>query len=210
MTGLSNRRSVMTLYADASDPLGHSVRLVLREKDINSNVVLVPDGTRPEILNDFNPYETTLTLVDRDLVLYDSHTILEYLDERYPHPPLMPVDPVARANNRQFRYRIVRDLYKFARDIVGANEVAAATARKAMRDDLMAICPLFLQHAYFMSDEFSLVDICLAPILWRLPSYGIKLGSPGKSLSNYADVIFSRNAFQESLAETDKIFRDQP
>ena len=131
MTGLSNRRSVMTLYADTSDPLGHSVRLVLREKDINSNVVLVPDGTRPEILNDFNPYDTTLTLVDRDLVLYDSHTILEYLDERYPHPPLMPVDPVARANNRQFRYRIVRDLYKFARDIIGENEVAAATARKA-------------------------------------------------------------------------------
>jgi RNA polymerase-associated protein len=208
MTGLSNRRSVMTLYADVGDPLGHSVRLVLREKDINSNVVLVPDGTRPEILNDVNPYDTTLTLVDRDLVLYDSHTILEYLDERYPHPPLMPVDPVARANNRQFRYRIVRDLYKLSRDIIGENELAAATAKKAMRDDLMAICPLFSQHAYFMSDEFTLVDICLAPILWRLPSYGIKLGPPGKPLLNYADLIFGRNAFQESLAESDKIFRD--
>jgi stringent starvation protein A len=210
MTGLSNRRSVMTLYADVGDPLGHSVMLVLREKDINSNVVLVPDGTRPEILNDFNPYETTLTLVDRDLVLYDSHTILEYLDERYPHPPLMPVDPVARANNRQFRYRIVSDLYNLALEITGENELAAVTARKAMRNDLMAICPLFSQHTYFMSDEFSLVDICLVPILWRLPSYGIELGSPGKPLLKYADLIFGRKAFQESLDESDQVFRETP
>lgn len=207
MTALANRRSVMTLYADAADPLGHSVRLVLTEKDINVEIHYIDEETKPDDLHDLNPYSGLLTLIDRDLVLYDAQIMLEYLDERYPHPPLMPVDPVARANNRQFRYRIVRDLYSLSADLEGSNEIAGANARKAMRDNLVAISPLFAQFPYFMSDEFSLVDLCMAPLLWRLPRYGVKLGTPAKPLMKYADRLFDRRAFQASLSPVEQDIR---
>ena len=207
MTAAANRRSVMTLYADAADPLGHSVRLVLTEKDINAEVQFIDEDTKPEDLNDFNPYHNLLTLIDRDLVLYDAQIMMEYLDERYPHPPLMPVDPVARANNRQFRYRIVRDLYSLAAELDGDNEIAAATARKLLRDKLMSIAPVFVQFAFFMSEEFSLVDLCMAPLLWRLPRYGIKLTPPAKPLLKYADKLFDRRAFQISLSPVEQDIR---
>lgn len=207
MTALANRRSVMTLYADAADPLGHSVRLVLTEKDINVEIHYIDEDTKPDDLHDLNPYDGLLTLIDRDLVLYDAQIMLEYLDERYPHPPLMPVDPVARANNRQFRYRIVRDLYSLAAELDGDNEIAAANARKALRDNLLAIAPLFAQYPYFMSEEFSLVDLCMAPLLWRLPRYGVKLGAPAKPLMKYADRLFDRRAFQVSLSPMEQDIR---
>lgn len=200
MTALANRRSVMTLYADAADPLGHSVRLVLMEKDINVEIHFISEENKPEDLNDLNPYHNLLTLIDRDLVLYDHQIMMEYLDERYPHPPLMPVDPVSRANNRQFRYRIVRDLYSLAADLGGDNEIAAAAARKTMRDHLLSISPVFGQFAYFMSEEFSLVDLCMAPLLWRLPLYGVKLPPQAKPLIKYGDKLFDRRAFQISLS----------
>ena len=114
MTSLANRRSVMTLYADPADPTGHAVRIVLAEKEINVEVCFVTEETKPEDLHDLNPYHTILTLVDRELVLYDAQIMLEYLDERYPHPPLMPMDPALRANNRQLRYRVTRDLLSLA------------------------------------------------------------------------------------------------
>lgn len=207
MTALANRRSVMTLYADAADPLGHSVRLELMEKDINVEIHFIDEESKPEDLNDLNPYHTLLTLIDRDLVLYDAQIMLEYLDERYPHPPLMPVDPVSRANNRQLRYRIVRDLYSLANDLEGDNEIAAAAARKSMRDNLLAISPLFSQFAYFMSAEFSLVDLCMAPLLWRLPRYGVKLPPQAKPLLKYADKLFDRRAFQNSLSPVEQEIR---
>lgn len=207
MTAAANRRSVMTLYADAADPLGHSVRLVLTEKDINAEVQFIDEDTKPEDLNDLNPYHNLLTLIDRDLVLYDAQIMMEYLDERYPHPPLMPVDPVARANNRQFRYRIVRDLYSLAGELEGDNEIAAANARKLLRDNLMSIAPVFGQFAFFMSEEFSLVDLCMAPLLWRLPRYGIKLTPPAKPLLKYADKLFDRRAFQISLSPVEQDIR---
>src|SRR5690606_15405069 len=122
------RRSIMTLYADASDPIGHGVRIVLAEKDVNAEVNFVDDESKPEDLNDLNPYHGILTLIDRDLVLYDPQIMMEYLDERYPHPPLMPVDPVSRANNRQFRYRIMRDLYGATSEIERGVEPAASEA----------------------------------------------------------------------------------
>lgn len=207
MTALANRRSVMTLYADAADPLGHSVRLVLTEKDINVEIHFIDDDSKPEDLNDLNPYDNLLTLIDRDLVLYDAQIMMEYLDERYPHPPLMPVDPVSRANNRQFRYRIVRDLYALAAEIEGDNDIAAANARKSLRDNLLAISPVFGQFPYFMSEEFSLVDLCMAPLLWRLPRYGLKLGGPAKALIKYGDKLFDRRAFQTSLSPVEQEIR---
>ena len=200
MTGLANRRSVMTLYCDAADPIGHGVRIVLAEKDINVDINYVDDENRPEDLNDLNPYDTILTLIDRELVIYDAQIMMEYLDERYPHPPLMPVDPVSRATNRQFRYRVIRDLYSILEGLASANEIAAANARKTIRDNLLAIAPIFSQHEYFMSDEYSLVDCCLSPLLWRLQFYGVKLTAPAKPILKYAERIFARDGFQASLS----------
>ena len=170
LNALVNRRSVMTLYADASDdPISHGVRIVLFEKDINVEINYVEQDNKPEDLNSLNPYDSVLTLIDRDLVLYDAQIMMEYLDERYPHPPLMPVDPVSRANNRQFRYRVIRDLYGALDELTSSNEIAAANARKNIRDNLMAIAPIFSQAPFFMSEEYSLTDCCLAPLLWRAP-----------------------------------------
>lgn len=190
----------MTLYSDAADPIGHGVRIVLAEKDINVDINYVDDDNRPEDLNDLNPYDSILTLIDRDLVLYDAQIMMEYLDERYPHPPLMPVDPVSRATNRQFRYRVMRDLYGIVEDLASANEIAAANARKTIRDNLLAIAPIFAQHEYFMSDEYSLVDCCLSPLLWRLQFYGVKLTAQAKPILKYAERIFAREGFRASLS----------
>ncbi len=200
MTVLANRRLVMTLYSDAIDPIGHGVRIVLAEKDISVDINYVDVESRPEDLNDLNPYDSILTLIDRDLVLYDAQIMMEYLDERYPHPPLMPVDPVSRANNRQFRYRIMRDLYGIIEDLNSTNDIAAANARKTIRDNLLAIAPIFSQHEFFMSDEYSLIDCCLAPLLWRLRFYGVKLPSQAKPIVKYAEKVFARKGFQASLS----------
>lgn len=197
----------MTLYAAEIDPVGHSVRLVLMEKDINVEVNYVDEENKPEDLNALNPYDSLLTLIDRDLVLYDGQIMIEYVDERYPHPPLMPVDPVFRANNRQLRYRIVRDLFSLTRDLDGDNDIAAANARKSLRDNLVALAPIFSQYPYFMSEEFSLVDLCMAPLLWRLPHYGIKLTSQAKPLMKYSERLFERSAFERSLSPSEQAMR---
>ena len=143
MASISNRRSVMVLYSDTTGPIGHCVRIVLAEKDINVEIHFIEGDERPDDLAELNPYHSVLTLIDRELVLYDEQIIMEYLDERFPHPPLMPVDPVSRANNRQLRYRIMRDLYSLVDDLGGENEIAAANARKELRDNLTAIAPAF-------------------------------------------------------------------
>ena len=207
MSVLTNRRSVMTLYANEGDLIGHCVRLVLTEKDINVEIHFIDEETKPEDLNALNPYANVLTLIDRDLVLYDAQIMLEYLDERYPHPPLMPVDPVSRANNRQFRFRIVRDLFTSAEVLDGDNDIAAANARKSLRDNLMALAPIFAQNPYFMSQEFSLTDMCMGPLLWRLPHYGVKLTAQAKPLVKYADKLFERRAFQSSLSPVEQEMR---
>ena len=207
MTALTNRRSVMTLYAKEADLLGHCVRLVLMEKDIHVEIHFIDEENKPEDLNALNPYASVLTLIDRDLVLYDAQIMLEYLDERYPHPPLMPVDPVSRANNRQFRFRIVRDLFTSAEVLDGDNDIAAANARKSLRDNLMALAPIFSQNPYFMSQEFSLTDMCMGPLLWRLPHYGVKLTAQAKPLVKYADKLFDRPAFQSSLSPVEQEMR---
>lgn len=208
MSVLVNRRSIMTLYADPADPVGHSVRIVLAEKDVNVDINYVNDETKPEDLNDLNPYELVLTLIDRDLVLYDAQIMMEYVDERYPHPPLMPVDPVTRANNRQIRYRLMRDLYGLAADSAGTNDVAAANARKMIRDNLLAIAPLFSSGPYFMSEEFSLVDCCLAPLLWRLQYFGIKFPpAQARPILNYAERLFRRESFRTSLSPFERELR---
>lgn len=200
---MANRRSIMVLYSDQTTPIGHAARIVLAEKDINVEINYV-DGERPEELNELNPYGTVLTLIDRDLVLYEAQIIMEYLDERFPHPPLLPVDPVTRAINRQFRYRVMRDLYELIDDIEHGSDSAAAAARKTMRDNLTALTPMFTQKPYFLSDEYSLVDCCMAPLIWRLNFWGIKLPASTKSLVKYGERLFSRTAFKDSLSVHEK------
>lgn len=207
MVAVTNRRSVMTLFADPKDLQGHSVRLVLMEKDINVEINYVTDDNKPEDLNTLNPYGKLLTLIDRDLVLYDSQIMMEYLDERYPHPPLMPVDPVARAANRQLRYRISQDLYSLAFDIENGDQLLSEKRKKLLRDNLLILAPIFDQFKYFMSDEFSLVDLCMSTILWRLEHWNIRLGLSEKQLIKYGEQIFEMESFQSSLSDYEREMR---
>ena len=207
MATVTNRRSVMTLFADPKDLQGHSVRLVLMEKDINVEINYVTDENKPEDLNTLNPYGKLLTLIDRDLVLYDSQIMMEYLDERYPHPPLMPVDPVARAANRQLRYRISQDLYSLAFDIENGDQLLSEKSKKLLKDNLLILAPIFDQFKYFMSDEFSLVDLCMSTILWRLDHWNIRLGLSEKQLTKYAEQIFEMESFQSSLSDYEREMR---
>lgn len=209
MASIANRRSVMTLFSSATSPYSHRTRIVLAEKNITHEVHNVDDGEKHEDLMDLNPYNTVPTLVDRDLVLYDSRIIMEYLDERFPHPPLMPVDPVSRAKSKLFMYRIDRDMYTIVDEFeAGPDSRTATKLRKQLKDSLTLISPIFEQKPYFMSEEFTLVDCCFAPLLWRLPKYGVELPSSAKALLAYADRLFERESFQESLTEPEREMRD--
>lgn len=204
---VANRRSVMTLFSDEKDIYSHRVRIVLAEKGINFEIVNVDPNDKPEDLIDLNPYNSVPTLVDRDLVLYDSRVITEYLDERFPHPPLMPVDPVSRANNRLMLHRIEQDLYTQLDAAVGGPEKAAAKARKEIRDHLVVISPIFEQKPFFMSDDFSLVDCSMAAFLWRLPLASVALPKQAGPLLEYAERLFARESFQASLSEAERDMR---
>lgn len=205
---VANRRSVMTLFSDDSDVYSHRVRIVLAEKGINVDIVPVDPKDLPEDLIDLNPYNSVPTLVDRELVLYGSQVIMEYLDERFPHPPLMPVDPVSRATNRLMLHRIEQDLYGQLDIVLQGNDKAAAKAKKEIRDNLVMVSPIFESKPYFLSDEFSLVDCALAPLLWRLDVLGITLPKQAAPLQAYAQRIFAREAFQQSLTEAERELRD--
>jgi RNA polymerase-associated protein len=207
MAVLANRRSVMSLYSDALGPASHAVRFVLAEKAINVEIHSVLTDEPVEDLKDLNPYGSILTLVDRELVLYEPQIIMEYLDERFPHPPLMPVDPVARANNRLFRYRIQRDIYELIYVIEDGGK-QADTARRNLRDHLTSIAPMFGQRKFFMSDDYSLVDCYLAPVLWRLPYYRINLPVQAKALLRFANRMFEREAFEASLSDAEREMRE--
>lgn len=208
MTVVSSRRSVMTLFSSARDAHSHRTRLVLAEKGINIDVVNVEPGMLPEDLIDLNPYHSVPTLVDRDLVLYDSRVIIEYLDERFPHPPLMPVDPVTRAQFRLALYRIERDWYGLTLQIEQEpDKKQALRLKKILRDSILASSDVFKAKPFFLSDEFSLVDASIAPILWRLPSFGIDLPPQAQAISRYANHLFSRTSFRESLSEAEQEMR---
>ncbi|MCW8825412.1 MAG: glutathione S-transferase N-terminal domain-containing protein [Gammaproteobacteria bacterium] len=198
---VANRRSMMLLFTGDTDIYSHRIRLVMAEKGVNAEMVSVAPNERNEDLIELNPYNSLPTLIDRDLVLYGSQVIMEYIDERFPHPPLMPVDPVSRATNRLMLYRIEVDLFSHLNMITSGTAKQAEKARKELRDNLIAISPAFEQLPYFMSEEFSLIDCSLAPLLWRLEELGISLPKQADPLVKYAEKIFSREAFKESLTE---------
>ena len=201
MAQMANKRLAMTLYSSDSDPYCHMVRIVLAEKGINYESHDVDVDDTPEDLKDLNPYNEVPTLVDRDLVLYGHQVIMEYLDERFPHPPLMPVDPVSRARNRLMLRRIERDWYTLSNKIAKGEDVDKT--RKELSDSLLTVAPIFEQKKYFMSDDFTVMDCAIAPLLWRLQHYGVVLPNSAKPLITYAASVFDREAFKESLTEAE-------
>ena len=208
MAVIANRRSAMTLFSGPTDIWSHRVRVVLAEKGINIDIINVADGSRPEDLLVLNPYNTVPTLVDRDLVLYDSRVIIEYLDERFPHPPLMPVDPVTRAHFRLVLFRVERDWYPIAEKIIEIDDRRTLNrARKELKESILSSVEVFAAKNFFLGDDFSLVDSTIAPILWRLSSYGIELSGRARPIHKYMQKVFERSPFQESLTELEQEMR---
>ncbi|WP_136066990.1 stringent starvation protein SspA [Modicisalibacter radicis] len=206
--GVVAKRSSMTFYSGSDDHYSHRVRIVLAEKGVAVDVIEVGDENRPEELADLNPYNSVPTLLDRDLVLYESKVMMEYLDERFPHPPLLPVYPVARAQSRLWMHRIEREWCPLVEEILSGSKKDAERARKELRESLVGISPIFEDMTFFMSEEFSLVDCCLAPLLWRLPALNIELPEKQvKPLIGYMERLFARDAFKASLTETEREMR---
>lgn len=198
-------RSTMALYSSEKSLDCHRVRFVLAEKGINVEIVNVSeDESAAADLAELNPYNEAPTLVDRDLVLYDAGVINDYLDERYPHPPLMPVDPVSRAQLRLVHHRILKDWYSLARIIEGSGGKKSEQAAKQLKEGIIAANELFAMSPYVLSDELTLVDCTMAPLLWRLAHYGVKLGKPGASVEAYAHRLFSRVSFKASLTQAER------
>lgn len=209
-SGAVSKRSAMTLFSDSTSHYSHRVRIVLAEKGVSVDLVESEDGVLVPELGDLNPYNTMPTLIDRDLVLYESKVMMEYLDERFPHPPLLPVYPVARAESRLFMYRVERDWCSLVDTILYSSKGSdVAVARRDLGDSLTALSPIFAEKPFFMSEEFTLVDCCIAPILWRLPALGvdIKASKQTKPLYGYMDSLFGREAFQESLSIQEREMR---
>ena len=207
----ATKRASMTLFSDPRDHYSHRVRMVLCEKGVTVDVVDVDPSQRPEDLSEINPYGTLPTLLDRDLVLYKSTVIMEYLDERFPHPPLLPVYPVARAQCRLLMHRIEVDWSKRV-DVLMAGrgrETAMDKARKELRESLATIAPVFADRPFFMNDDFTLVDCFVAPILWRLNALDLKMSTRQlKPMQRYMKDMFERDTFQESLTEPEVDMRE--
>ena len=198
----------MTLFSAPADPWSHRTRLVLAEKGIDIEIVSVTPGSLPEDLLDLNPYHSLPTLVDRDLVLYDSRVIIEYLDERFPHPPLMPADPVTRAQFRVALYRIERDWYGALEQMDREGDRRQLPRlRKILLDTILQGIELFQLKPFFLSEEFSLVDATLAPVLWRLPQYQIELPPRAQPVLKYESRIYSRPAFRSALSDVERSMR---
>ncbi len=202
------KRSVMTLYSGETDIYSHQVRIVLAEKGVAVDVLNVTSDQPNEDLAQLNPYNSLPTLVDRELVLYNPQVVMEYLDERFPHPPLWPVYPVARAKSRLLMYRIHRDWYSLLDKIEGDDLIQRDKARQELHDGLVALDQVFSSMTYFLSDDFTLVDCCIGPLLWRLPEYGIELSKKAKGIHDYAERVFERDTFQASLTESEREIRE--
>ncbi|MFT6221260.1 MAG: RNA polymerase-associated protein [Candidatus Endobugula sp.] len=208
--GVVTKRSSMTYFSDAQDHYSHRVRIVLAEKGVTYDLEDIDPLELTEEVSELTPYNSLPVLLDRDLVLYESKVMMEYLDERFPHPPLLPVYPVTRAESRLWMHRIEKDWSPLVDVIVAANDPeAVAVAVKELKESLTTVAPIFAEKPFFMSDEFTLVDCCLAPVLWRLEHFGVKLPNTRqtKPLHDYMERLFAREAFQESLTELEREMR---
>lgn len=199
----------MALYTDQISLDCHRVRFVLAEKGINVDIIDVSENVDASAdLAELNPYNETPTLVDRDMVLYGASVINDYLDERYPHPPLMPVDPVSRARLRLVHYRIRRDWFHLAREIENGTPKKADAARKQLKEEITAADELFSFNKFLLSDELSLVDCSMAPLLWRLEQYKISLPKKATEVDAYCQKLFARQSFRRSLTDSEREMRD--
>ncbi len=194
------KRTIMSLYSDNDDVYSHQA-----EKGVNVEILYARHGETASDLLSINPYGTIPTLLDRDLVLYEARIIMEYLDERFPHPPLLPVYPVARAEARKMMHRIEQDWYCLLQKIKSGNEVEKA--RESLANSLISLEPVFADKIYFLSDEFSLLDCALAPLLWRLSQLGIDIPAKAKGLNAYMQRLFKRDSFEASLTDIERQLR---
>jgi len=205
VTAAVKGRSTMALYSSDRDIHCHRVRFVLAEKGINVDIIdITSDESAAADLAELNPYNETPTLVDRDLLLHNAGVINDYLDERYPHPPLMPVDPVSRARLRLVHHRVLRDWYPLAAELENTTRKKADTARQQLKESIVAANDLFKHSDFMLGDELSLVDCTLGPLFWRLPVYGINLGKPGSSVQAYIQRLISRPSFKTSLTRAER------
>jgi RNA polymerase-associated protein len=202
-SNIGSRRSAVVLYSHDDNFFCHQVRLVLAEKGIDATLITVVPGTMPEGLGDIPSNATLPILVDRDLVLYNARVIIDYLDERYPHPPLMPADPISRARTRLTMHRIDSEWISLRPGAIGQT-MPLAEAKRQLTESLSAAADVFSAMNYFFSEEYSILDATLAPLLWRLPSYGILLPERAASIRQYAKRIFSRPGFQASLSNAER------
>jgi len=210
MVSLSNRTS-MALFSDPVDHYSHRVRIVMCEKGVTSEIIDTDSNNLSNEILEVSPYAELPVLVDRDVCLYDSVILMEYLDERFPHPPLLPVYPVSRAHIRLFIQRIQRDWCDiFDTLIAGTSEAKAKKMKTQLKSQILGMSPILKEKDYFMSDEFSLVDCCIAPILWRLPLIGIELQKDAKTkpVYEYMQRVFTKSCFTESLSELEKEMRN--
>lgn len=198
---------MMTLYSGTTDPYSHRCRIVLFEKGMDFQVIDVDLANKPEDLAVINPHNTVPVLVERDLVLEQANIINEYIDERFPHPQLMPADPVMRARARLFLHNFEEQLFSHIKDLESDNQKAADKARATIRDNLTQIVPLFSKQEYILGDDFSMLDVSIAPLLWRLGHYGIELPKQAAPLLKYAERIFSRPAYIEAMTPSEKAMR---
>ena len=202
MTLLANRRSAILLFSLPNCLDSHRTRIVIKEKEISAEIHEVDTNNIPDEIKVISPYDQYPSLVDRELILQNSRVIIEYLDERFPHPPLLPVDPISRAKFRLALNEIEQHWYvKYNELYIG--EVLDMKFVDEIKNYLLEIAPM-IKNSFFMSDDFGLVDCSLAPLLWRLKSLDFDLASNNKIISEYSERIFDREAFQESLTETEK------
>ena len=198
---------MMVLYSGTTCPFSHRCRFVLFEKGMDFEIRDVDLYNKPEDISVMNPYGQVPILVERDLILYESNIINEYIDERFPHPQLMPADPVMRARARLFLYNFEHDLFSHIGDLEHGTPKAAEKARAIVRDNLTQIAPIFAKQKHMLGEDYSMLDVAIAPLLWRLEHYGIQLPKQGLPILKYAERLFSRPAFIEALTPVEKAMR---
>ena len=198
---------MMTLYSGTTCPFSQRCRNVLYEKGMDFQIVDVDLHNKPEDLAVMNPYNQVPVLVERDLILYESNIINEYIDDRFPHPQLMPADPVMRARARLFLFRFENEMFTHVETLEKGNQRSGDKARAAIRDNLAQIAPVFTKQKYMLGDEFSMLDVAIVPLLWRLDYYDIQLPKQAAPLMKYAERLFSRPAFIDSLTASEKVMR---
>jgi RNA polymerase-associated protein len=201
---MNDSRAMLTVYSNPSCPYSHRTRIALLEKQIEANIIQVSEHEiLPEDVCAATPFNTLPIITDRDVTLYDSYVITQYFDERYPLPTLLPTDPVQRAQARLMLHRMDSEWYSLLPNL----EADKPRAKKTLQEDLIVLAPIFAETPYFMSESFSILDCWLAPLLWRLPLFNIKLPDKAKAVENYAQRIFNRDSFSASLSLIEKNMR---